>query len=99
LQQAVQAVVVAVTTATKASEPPVVQVPLAAAVPDETGVVMGQQVGLPVAAPNSTVQQQHVIAQGILEVQGATAKGKDNEGQGPLKKKEDKAGSFRCKKP
>jgi hypothetical protein len=99
LQQTVQEVVAAVTTATKSSEPPVVQIPLVAAVSDETGVVAGQQLGLPVVAPNSTVQQQHVIAQGILEVQGATAKGKDNEGQGPLKKKEDKAGSFRCKKP
>ncbi|KAM0837530.1 hypothetical protein ACQ4PT_061582 [Festuca glaucescens] len=101
LQQTVQAVVAAVTAATKISEPPAVQVPQAAAVADDTGAATGQQVGLPVAAPNSTVQQPTVTCQGIQDIQGAIAKGKDNEGQGPLKKKkkEDKAGCFRCKKP
>ncbi|KAM0837529.1 hypothetical protein ACQ4PT_061582 [Festuca glaucescens] len=97
LQQTVQAVVAAVTAATKISEPPAVQVPQAAAVADDTGAATGQQVGLPVAAPNSTVQQPTVTCQGIQDIQGAIAKGKDNEGQGPLKKKkkEDKAGCFR----
>jgi hypothetical protein len=62
LQQTVQVVVAAVTAATKATEPPAVHVPLAATVVDDTGVVEGQQLGLPVAVPNPTVQRQKVIS-------------------------------------
>jgi hypothetical protein len=92
-------VVAAVTVATKASEPPVVQVH-AATVMHDAGVVDCQHVGAPVAVPNPTVQQQKVTAQVIPEGNEIAAKGKENEGQGPPKrKKEDKAGCFRCKKP
>ncbi|KAM0929119.1 hypothetical protein ACQ4PT_001826 [Festuca glaucescens] len=49
-----------------------------------------------VAAPNAVPQS----TQGVLDNQGAGAKGKDSEGQGhPKKKKEDKSGCFRCKQP
>ncbi|KAM0924360.1 hypothetical protein ACQ4PT_004980 [Festuca glaucescens] len=100
LQQTVQAVVAAVTAATKISEPPVATVPQVAAVADGLAAGTGQQVGMPVAAPNAIPQQPTVTSQGVQDTQGAGAKGKDNEGQGPLKKKkEDKAGCFRCKKP
>ncbi|KAM0908112.1 hypothetical protein ACQ4PT_015684 [Festuca glaucescens] len=104
LQQTVQAVVAAVTAATKVTESPAVHAPLVATGVDgtgvaATGVVDGQQLGLPVAVPNPIVQQK-VTAQGIPEGSEIAAKGKDNEGQGPpKKKKEDKAGCFRCKKP
>ncbi|KAM0844609.1 hypothetical protein ACQ4PT_056930 [Festuca glaucescens] len=104
LQQTVQAVVAAVTAAAKVTESPAVHAPLAATGVDgtgvaATGVVDGQQLGLLVAVPNPIVQQK-VTAQGIPEANEIAAKGKDNEGQGPLKKKkEDKAGCFRCKKP
>ncbi|KAM0871713.1 hypothetical protein ACQ4PT_039199 [Festuca glaucescens] len=99
LQQTVQAVVAAVTVATKASEPPAVQVPVATVIHD-AGVVDGHHVGAPVAVPNPTVQQQKETAQVIREGNEITAKGKENEGQGPpKKKKEDKTGCFRCKKP
>ncbi|KAM0895257.1 hypothetical protein ACQ4PT_023921 [Festuca glaucescens] len=94
LKQTVQAVVAAVTAATKASEPPVVQVP-AVTVMHDAGVVDGQQVGVPVAVPNPTVQQQKVTAQVIPEGNEIAAKDKENEGQGAPKKKEDKAGCFR----
>ncbi|KAM0859656.1 hypothetical protein ACQ4PT_047036 [Festuca glaucescens] len=64
-----------------------------------TELAVGFKVGLPVAAPNPTAQQKGT-AQGIPEGNEVAAKGKDNEGQGPPpKKKEDKAGCFRCKKP
>ncbi|KAM0885521.1 hypothetical protein ACQ4PT_030282 [Festuca glaucescens] len=49
-----------------------------------------------VAAPNAVPQS----TQGVLDNQGAGAKGNDSEGQGhPKKKKEDKSGCFRCKQP
>ncbi|KAM0893247.1 hypothetical protein ACQ4PT_025232 [Festuca glaucescens] len=95
LQQTVQAVVAAVTVATKAVE-------LSAAPASHATVVdgdRGQQVGMPVAAP-LTSQLPTVISQGPQDNQGVEAKGKENEGQGAQKKKkEDKAGCFRCKKP
>jgi hypothetical protein len=62
-----------------------------------TGVVDAQQVGLPVSVPNPSAQQKGT-AQGIPEGNEAAAKGKDNEGQGPPPKKEDKSGCFPCKK-
>ncbi|KAM0878122.1 hypothetical protein ACQ4PT_035063 [Festuca glaucescens] len=100
LQQTVQAVVAAVTAATKITEPLAVKVPQVAVVADDMVAATGQQVGMSVAAPNAISQQPTVTSQGAQDIQGAGAKGKDNEGQGPLKKKkEDKAGCFRCKKP
>ncbi|KAM0871316.1 hypothetical protein ACQ4PT_039450 [Festuca glaucescens] len=100
LQQTVQAVVAAVTTATKITEPPAVKVPQVVVVADDMVAATGQQVGMSVAAPNAISQQPTVTSQGAQDIQGAGAKGKDNEGQGPLKKKEeDKAGCFHCKKP
>ncbi|KAM0889802.1 hypothetical protein ACQ4PT_027478 [Festuca glaucescens] len=99
LQQMVQAVVAAVTATTRANEPPIVHVP-AATVMQDTGVVDGQTVGAPVAVPNPTVQQQKETTQETLESNDIAAKDKEIEGQGaPKKKKEDKAGCFRCKKP
>ncbi|KAM0879421.1 hypothetical protein ACQ4PT_034237 [Festuca glaucescens] len=95
LQQTVQEVVDAVTAATKAVEPSAVPVSHAAGVDGDRG----QQVGMPVAAP-TTSQLPTVISQEPQDNQGVGAKGKENEGQGALKKKkEDKAGCFRCKKP
>ncbi|KAM0833111.1 hypothetical protein ACQ4PT_064464 [Festuca glaucescens] len=99
LQQTVQAVVAAVMAATKANDPPVVQVPAVNVVHDSRAVD-GQNVGAPVAVPNPTVQQQKVTTKVIPEGIEIAAKDKENEGQGaPKKKKEDKAGCFRCKKP
>ncbi|KAM0905246.1 hypothetical protein ACQ4PT_017521 [Festuca glaucescens] len=99
LQQTVQAVVAAVTAATRANGPPIVHVP-AATVMQDTGVVDGQTVGAPVAVPNPTVQQQKEMTQETPESNDIAAKDKEIEGQGaPKKKKEDKASCFRCKKP
>ncbi|KAM0842952.1 hypothetical protein ACQ4PT_058013 [Festuca glaucescens] len=95
LQQTVQAVVPAVTAATKAVEPSAAPISHAAVVDGDRG----QQVGMPVAAP-TTSQLPTVISQEPQDNQGVGAKGKENEGQGALKKKkEDKTGCFRCKKP
>ncbi|KAM0926371.1 hypothetical protein ACQ4PT_003471 [Festuca glaucescens] len=99
LQQTVQAVVAAVTAATKISEP-AVATPQVAAVPDNLAGGTGQHAVMSVAAPNAIPQQTPVIIQGVQDTQGDGAKGKDNEGQGPVKKKkEDKTGCFRCKQP
>jgi hypothetical protein len=55
-------------------------------------------VGVPVAVQTPTEQQNGTV-QGIPERTENDAKGKDIEGQGPpKKKKEEKAGCFRCKK-
>ncbi|KAM0901965.1 hypothetical protein ACQ4PT_019530 [Festuca glaucescens] len=95
LQQMVQAVVAAVTAATKDVEPSAAPISHAAVVDGDRG----QQVGMPVAAP-TTSQLPTVISQEPQDNQGVGAKGKENEGQGALKKKkEDKTGCFRCKKP
>ncbi|KAM0880541.1 hypothetical protein ACQ4PT_033491 [Festuca glaucescens] len=95
LQQTVQAVVAAVTAATKAVEPSAAPISHAAVVDSDRG----QQVGMPVAAP-TTSQLPTVISQEPQDNQGVGAKGKENEGQGALKKKkEDKTGCFHCKKP
>ncbi|KAM0883870.1 hypothetical protein ACQ4PT_031341 [Festuca glaucescens] len=91
LQQTVQAVVAAVTAATKAVEPSAAPVSHAAVVDGDRG----QQVVMPVAA-STTSQLPTVISQGPQDNQGVEAKGKENEGQGAQKKKkEDKAGCFR----
>ncbi|KAM0906584.1 hypothetical protein ACQ4PT_016712 [Festuca glaucescens] len=58
--------------------------------------VTDQHVMTPVAAPNVVTQS----TQGVQDTQVAGAKGKENEGQGPpKKKKDDKTGCFRCKQP
>ncbi|KAM0891521.1 hypothetical protein ACQ4PT_026357 [Festuca glaucescens] len=96
LQQTVQAVVAAVTAATKANEPPAMRVSHVA----DSGMAVEQQVGMPAAAPNVTVQQPIVTGQEAQVIHEAGAKGKDNEVQGPpKKKKEEKTGCFRCKQP
>ncbi|KAM0894841.1 hypothetical protein ACQ4PT_024277 [Festuca glaucescens] len=94
LQQIVQAVVAAVTAATKVAEP-IQSTPTAANI-DIVAGGKDQHVMTPVAAPNVVPQP----AQVVQENQDAGAKGKDNEGQGPQKKKkEEKSGCFRCKQP
>jgi hypothetical protein len=50
----VQAVVAAVTAATKITEPPAVTVPHVVVVADDMGAATGQQVGMPVAAPTTS---------------------------------------------
>ncbi|KAM0869323.1 hypothetical protein ACQ4PT_040763 [Festuca glaucescens] len=95
-EQTVQAVVAAVTAATKANEPPAMRVSHVA----DSGMAVEQQVGMPAAAPNVTVQQPIVTGQEAQVIHEAGAKGKDNEVQGPpKKKKEEKTGCFRCKQP
>ncbi|KAM0869186.1 hypothetical protein ACQ4PT_040841 [Festuca glaucescens] len=95
LQQTVQAVVAAVTAATKVSEPIQSAPPTVAHVDSLTGGT-DQHAMMSVAAPNAVPQP----TQGVQENLGAGAKGKDNEGQGPQKKKEEeKSGCFRCKQP
>jgi hypothetical protein len=94
LQQTVQAVVAAVTAATTAVEPTVAPISNAAVQNGDRG----QQEGLPVATPASS-QLPSAVGQGnqVLEEQ---ARGKESEAHGAQKKKkEDKAGCFRCKKP
>jgi hypothetical protein len=91
LQQTVQAVVAAVTAATKISEP-APAVPSAISVPGGAGQSAEPSVVIPEAAPQ--------MAQEVLDNQGNVAKAKDSEGQGPnKKKKEEKSGCFRCKQP
>jgi hypothetical protein len=95
LQQTVQAVVAAVTAATKANETPSVRADQVADL--DTG--KDQQGGLPVAA-SKAVPQPIVSGQEVQGVQDGGAKGKETEVQGPpKKKKEDKTGCFRCKQP
>jgi hypothetical protein len=56
--------------------------------------------GVPVAVPNLEGQQQKGADQVISDGADMTANDKETEGQGASKKKkEDKAGCFRCKKP
>ncbi|KAM0861459.1 hypothetical protein ACQ4PT_045878 [Festuca glaucescens] len=98
LQQTVQAVVAAVTIAQKAPE---------VAGASQVHAAVGTEVGVPnqdavvsVAAPTVVQQQGDVAIQEVTDPQVATAKGKENEGPGPLKKKkEEKMACFRCKKP
>jgi hypothetical protein len=96
LQQTVQAVVAVVTAATKVTEPvqstaSVVNIDVGA------GGKQDQKVITPVAAPNVISQPAKAIqpAQAVHGNQDEGAKGKDNEGHGPQKKKkEEKAGCF-----
>ncbi|KAM0924796.1 hypothetical protein ACQ4PT_004716 [Festuca glaucescens] len=93
LHQTVQAVVAAVTAATKVPESTQVAVGS-----DAMAGGTGQHAGMSVAAPNAIPQQTPI--QEVQDPQIAGAKGKENEGQGPQKKKkEDKQGCFRCKQP
>ncbi|KAM0836214.1 hypothetical protein ACQ4PT_062457 [Festuca glaucescens] len=93
LHQTVQAVVAAVTAATKVSEQ---SAPSAVANAASLTGGTDQHAMTSVAAPNAVPQP----TQGVQANQGAGAKGKDNEGQGPQKKKkEEKSGCFRCKQP
>ncbi|KAM0849021.1 hypothetical protein ACQ4PT_053994 [Festuca glaucescens] len=96
LHQTVQAVVAAVTAATKISEPTQNVPHVAANTTDILARGADQHAVMPVAVSNAVPQQ----TQGVQDTQVAGAKGKDNEGQGPLKKKkEDKTGCFHCKQP
>ncbi|KAM0887204.1 hypothetical protein ACQ4PT_029203 [Festuca glaucescens] len=101
LQQTVQAVVAAVTAATKVTEAPVVHVPVVTAGHDPgPASVDGQSGEAPAAMPNPTVVQQEGVAQSLPDGSEMIATDKENEVQGASKKKkEDKAGCFRCKKP
>ncbi|KAM0898292.1 hypothetical protein ACQ4PT_022009 [Festuca glaucescens] len=101
LQQTVQAVVAAVTAATKVTEAPVVHVPVVNAGHDPgPASVDGQSGEAPAAMPNPTVVQQEGVAQSLPDGSEMIATDKENEVQGASKKKkEDKAGCFRCKKP
>ncbi|KAM0868618.1 hypothetical protein ACQ4PT_041201 [Festuca glaucescens] len=101
LQQTVQAVVAAVTAATQAKDAPVAQPPVVHAVQgSEPDIAVGQVVEAPVAVPNSSAPQPLGTSQVIPDSTERAANDKENEGQGaPKKKKEDKAGCFRCKKP
>jgi hypothetical protein len=101
LQQTVQAVVAAVTAVTKANDVPVAQ-PIVVHVVQgsEPDTDVGQVVEAPVAVPNSSEPQKLGTSQVIPDGTEMAANDKKNEGQGaPKKKKEDKAGCFRCKKP
>ncbi|KAM0828219.1 hypothetical protein ACQ4PT_067689 [Festuca glaucescens] len=91
LQQIVQAVVAAVTAATKVTDP-TPGVPLTTALTGGTGQHTMTSVAMSNAAPQATHE--------IQDNQGTVAKTRDNEGQGPQKKKkEEKSGCFRCKQP
>ncbi|KAM0865350.1 hypothetical protein ACQ4PT_043338 [Festuca glaucescens] len=93
LHQTVQAVVAAVTAATKNTEP---TQPHVVANTENLAGGTYQHVMMSVAAPNAVP----LSTQNVQDTQIAGAKGKDNEGQGALKKKkEDKTGCFRCKQP
>ncbi|KAM0890784.1 hypothetical protein ACQ4PT_026861 [Festuca glaucescens] len=92
LHQTVQAVVAAVTAATKVPDAQV------AVRSEAMAGGTGQHAGTSVAAPNAIPHQ--TLIQEVQEPQLAGAKGKENESQGPQKKKkEDKQGCFRCKQP
>ncbi|KAM0903547.1 hypothetical protein ACQ4PT_018595 [Festuca glaucescens] len=91
LQQTVQAVVAAVTAATKDTEPVKGAPPMTATTGGTEKHAM-TSVATPNAAPLPTHEGQ--------QNQGTGAKAQDNEGQGPQKKKkEEKSRCFRCKQP
>ncbi|KAK1669197.1 hypothetical protein QYE76_057356 [Lolium multiflorum] len=87
----VQAVVAAVTAASKVNEP-TLGAPSTAALAGGTGQHAMTSVATSNAAPQATIEAQNN--------QGTGSNARDNEGQGPQKKKkEEKAGCFRCKQP
>ncbi|KAM0835213.1 hypothetical protein ACQ4PT_063075 [Festuca glaucescens] len=98
LQQTVHAVVAAVAAAQKVPEAAGAS-QVQATVPTETGVASRDAV-VSVAVP-TVLQQQGVAArQEGTDPQITAAKGKEDEGPGPSKKKkEEKMGCFRCKQP
>ncbi|KAK1681753.1 hypothetical protein QYE76_042601 [Lolium multiflorum] len=101
LQQTVQAVVAAVTAATKLTEAPVGQVPVVTVAHDPgQATVDSQTVVASGVVPNSTAVQHEGVAQSVPAGSEMIITDKENEAQGvSKKKKEDKAGCFRCKKP
>ncbi|KAK1632989.1 hypothetical protein QYE76_007304 [Lolium multiflorum] len=105
LQQTVHAVVAAVTAAQKVPE--VAGTPQAHTTPSSEAGVAGRAVLVSATGPTVgqqqgvVAQQQGVVAQQMgVDPQIAVAKGKEDEGPGPSKKKkEEKMGCFRCKQP
>lgn len=99
LQQTVEAVVAAVTPATKPKDVVADHLSVTVQSSDPTAVAT-EDVQVPVAEPTSSVPQQMGTTQGVPEGSGMAALDKEKESQGASKKKkEDKAGCFRCKKP
>ncbi|KAM0865223.1 hypothetical protein ACQ4PT_043439 [Festuca glaucescens] len=100
LQQTVQAVVAAVTAAQRTTEPVGGTVVPAAAGNDVLSRVSNNNVVVSAAAPTTIQQQVEMTNHTLTDAQEVGSKGKETEGQGPLKKKkEDKTTCFRCKKP
>ncbi|KAM0870258.1 hypothetical protein ACQ4PT_040132 [Festuca glaucescens] len=100
LQQTVQAVVAAVMAAQRILEPAVGTAAHAAAGPDGLPAVPIQPAVVPVAAPPIMQQPIAVPSQWVVDAPLAGAKGKETEGPGPSKKKEeDKTACFHCNKP
>ncbi|KAK1612025.1 hypothetical protein QYE76_035698 [Lolium multiflorum] len=99
LQQTVEAVVAAVTAATKPKEV-VADQPILAVHPSEPAAGVTTVVDDPVAEPMSSVTLPLGTAQSAPQPSGPEAIDKESDGQGASKKKkEEKAGCFRCKKP
>ncbi|KAM0849117.1 hypothetical protein ACQ4PT_053932 [Festuca glaucescens] len=100
LQQTVQAVVAAVTAAQRTTEPVGGTAVPAAACNDVLSGVSNKNVVVSAAAPTTIQQQVEMTNHTLTDAQEVGSKGKETEGQGPLKKKkEDKTTCFRCKKP
>jgi hypothetical protein len=78
LQQTVQAVVAAVTAATKANDVPIAQVPVVQ--DSEPVAAVGRAVEAPVAGPIYTAQQQARMAPVLPEGTDTTMHDKDQEG-------------------
>ncbi|KAM0850383.1 hypothetical protein ACQ4PT_053110 [Festuca glaucescens] len=100
LQQTVQAVVATVTAAQRTTDDGG-RVAVHAVARHEVGVgAPNQPTVVSVAAPTVVQQQMEMPNQAVEEAHVVGARGKENEGQGPSKKKkEDKTSCFRCKKP
>ncbi|KAK1613893.1 hypothetical protein QYE76_019410 [Lolium multiflorum] len=87
----IKAMVAAVTAASKVNEP-TLGAPSTAALVGGTGQHAMTSVATSNAAPQATIEAQ--------DNQGTGSNARDNEGQGPQKKKkEEKSGCFRCKQP
>ncbi|KAM0889732.1 hypothetical protein ACQ4PT_027516 [Festuca glaucescens] len=100
LQQTVQAVVAAVTTAQRTTDDGG-RVAVHAVAGNEVGSrAPNQPTVMSVAAPTVVQQQMEMPNEAVEEAHVVGARGKENEGLGPSKKKkEDKTSCFRCKKP
>ncbi|KAM0842884.1 hypothetical protein ACQ4PT_058062 [Festuca glaucescens] len=100
LQQTVQAVVAAVTAAQRTTERVGGTVVPAAVGKDVVSGVPNKNVVVSAVAPTTIKQQVEMTNHTLTDAQEGGSKGKETEGQGPLKKKkEDKTTCFRCKKP